>query len=298
MKKVAWDKSFNIGVDVIDKAHAELFRIIHKMIDLSDDASTTRHTCKELLKYLEAYSMAHFAEEEEYMRSIRYAGYAHHKQIHDHFRDETLISLKRELELSDYAPRAIHHLTDTMQNWLVEHIMKEDQAIVKKTVVRKSCHCSGQTDLISRAVGHALQDVFHVEAKLVNPDYKGRNIGNAFYCQQCYDIEGGLRLRLFLGVEKPLLHRGLEKIYGKRKLPPPSDDDRPADEVLLQVFEPLFAHMEQFFQGHAAQALDADSLLDTDGFRTAFMKGGHCSLLFGSKSGYFIFCYRTWRTKH
>ncbi len=296
MKKVAWDESFNIGVDIIDKAHARLFRILHKMIDLSDDASGTRHTCKELLKYLEAYSMAHFTEEEEYMRSIRYDGYAHHKQIHDYFRDETLVSLKKELEQSDFSPSAVRHLTDTMQNWLAEHIMKEDQAIVKKTAVKKSSHCSGQTGLISRAVIQAVQDVFQAEARLVNPDYKGRSIGNAFYCQQSYDIEDGLRLRLLLGVEKPLLHRGLEKIYGKRKLPPPSDE-RPADEVLLKVFEPLFAHMGQFFHGYATHALNPDCLLDTDGFRTAFMKGCPCSLLFGSKSGYFIFCYRIWHVK-
>ena len=293
MKKVVWDDSFNIGVDIIDKAHAKLFRIIHKMIDLSEDASTTRHTCKELLKYLEAYSMAHFSEEEEYMRSIRYGEYAHHKQIHDHFRDETLVSLKKELEQSEYSPAANQHLTDTMQNWLAGHIMKEDQAIVKKAVVKKNWHCSGQTDLISRAVNHAMQDVFHTEARLVNPDYRGRNFGNGFYCQQCYDIPDGLRLRLLLGVEAPLLHRGLEKIYGKQKLPPLSDT-HPAGEDLLQVFVPLFAHMEHFFQGQAVHTLDTDSLLDTDSFRTAFMKGYPCSLLFGSKSGYFIFCYRIW----
>ena len=61
------------------------------------------------------------------MRSIRYGEYAHHKQIHDHFRDETLVSLKKELEQSEYSPAAIQHLTDTMQNWLAGHIMKEDQ---------------------------------------------------------------------------------------------------------------------------------------------------------------------------
>lgn len=294
MKKVVWDEAFNIGVDTIDRAHAKLFRIIHKMIDLSTNAS--RHTCEELVKYLEAYSMAHFSEEEEYMRSIRYGGYVHHKQLHDHFRDKTLVSLKKELEQSDYSPTAIQHLTDTMQDWLVEHIMKEDQAIVKKTVVKKSCHCSGQTELISRAVNHAMQDVFHIEAKLVNGDYKGRNFGDGFYCQQCYDIEDGLRLRLLLGIEAPLLHRGLEKIHGKQK-PPSLSDGHPTNEALLQIFEPLFTHMEHFFQGQPVHALDADNLLDTDSFRTAFMKGYPCSLLFGSKSGYFIFCYRTWHTK-
>lgn len=297
MEKVVWNKKFNIGVDIIDKAHAKLFRIIHKMIDLSNNSTATKHTCQEMVKYLETYSMAHFAEEEEYMRSVHYAGYRHHKQIHDYFRDQTLVSLKKNLELSDYSPASIQHLTDTMQHWLTEHIMKEDQAIVKKTVTKKSYHCSSQADLILRAVNHAMQDVFHIETKLVSTDYKGESIGNGFYCQQCYDIEEGLRLRLLLGLEEPLVHRGLEKIYGKRKLPSLSDRQT-SSESLLQIFEPLFAHMGKFFQGQAIHVLDEDSLLDTDGFRTSFMKGYPCSLLFGSKSGYFILCYRTWWVKH
>ncbi|MCI8506810.1 MAG: hemerythrin family protein [Lachnospiraceae bacterium] len=296
MEKIVWDEKFNVGVDIIDKAHAKLFRIIHKMIDLSQDTSTTQHTCKEMLKYLETYSMTHFSEEEAYMRSIRYSGYAQHKQIHDNFRDKTLVSLKKELEQSGYSSSAIQHLTDTMQSWLAGHIMKVDQAIVKKSGARKGYDCSSQSDLISRAVHRAIQDVCQTEVKLITADYKGENIGSGFYCQQTYDIEGRIRLRLLLGMEEPLILRGIEKIYGKRKLPV-MPANKPTDELLLQVFEKLFEHMGTFFQGEAVQALEKDNLLERDEFRAAFMKGYPCSLLFGSKLGYFIFCYRTWRVK-
>ncbi len=295
MEKIAWDEKFNIGVDVIDKAHAKLFRIIHRMIDLSDDSATPKHTCQEMLKYLETYSMAHFAEEEAYMRSIRYSGYAQHKRSHDNFRDKTLVSLKKDLELSNYSPMAVQRLLGTMQNWLAEHIMKADQAIVKKNV-GAGYDFSSQAALISKAVNRAAQDVFQTEMKLINTDYKGENIGNGFYCHQCYDIEGGIRLRLLLGIEEPLLQRGLEKLYGKRRAATMSGV-RPANEILLRIFQQLFEHMGKFFQGEAEKVPDKDNLLDTDEFRTDFMKGYPCRLLFGSKSGYFIFCYRTWRVR-
>lgn len=295
MEKIAWNEKFNIGVDVIDKAHAKLFRIIHRMIDLSDDSATPKHTCQEMLKYLETYSMAHFAEEEAYMRSIRYSGYAQHKRSHDNFRDKTLVSLKKDLELSNYSPMAVQRLLGTMQNWLAEHIMKADQAIVKKNV-GAGYDFSSQAALISKAVNRAAQDVFQTEMKLINTDYKGENIGNGFYCHQCYDIEGGIRLRLLLGIEEPLLHRGLEKLYGKRRAATMSGV-RPANEILLRIFQQLFEHMGKFFQGEAEKVPDKDNLLDTGEFRTDFMKGYPCRLLFGSKSGYFIFCYRTWRVR-
>ena len=295
MEKIAWDDKFNIGVDIIDKAHAKLFRIIHRMIDLSNDPTTTKHTSQEMIKYLETYSMAHFAEEEAYMRSIRYGGYAQHKRSHDHFRDQTLVSLKKDLEMSGYSPSSIQRLMGTMQSWLAEHIMKADQAIVKKNV-GAGYDFSSQAALISKAVNRASQDVFQTEMKLINTDYKGENIGNGFYCHQCYDIEGGIRLRLLLGIEEPLLQRGLEKLYGKRRAAAMSGS-RPANEVLLQVFRQFFVHMGKFFQGEAEREPDKDNLLNTDEFRMDFMKGYPCRLLFGSKSGYFIFCYRTWRVR-
>ena len=36
MEKILWDDKFKIGVDKVDKAHAKLFRIVHKLFDMSD----------------------------------------------------------------------------------------------------------------------------------------------------------------------------------------------------------------------------------------------------------------------
>ena len=53
MEKAVWDDQYNLGVEVIDKAHANLFRIVAKLMDLMEDKENIQGACKEGLKYLE-----------------------------------------------------------------------------------------------------------------------------------------------------------------------------------------------------------------------------------------------------
>ena len=290
MEKVEWDKQYNIGVDIIDKAHAKLFRIINKLSDLSQDTSASHAAYREGIKYLEAYTMTHFSEEEAYMRSIRYNGYAEHKRIHDNFRNKTLISLKRDLELSSFSGAAVERFVGTLNRWLSEHIMLEDQAIVGKAVRQKKKDRSSQIEIISRTVNRAVQDVLQAETKLVSDDYKGQNIGNGYYCCQYYDMGGGVVLQLLLGVEDTLFLRGIERIPGIRKREMTERDT-------LHVFAQLFEKMGRLFKVETEPEFGMENLLDRDKFRKEFMKGCPCSLLFGTRSGALVFCYRSWRAK-
>ena len=290
MEKIVWDDRFKIGVEVVDRAHAKLFRIINKLSDLSQDTSDSHAAYREGIKYLEAYTMTHFSEEEAYMRSIRYNGYAEHKRIHDNFRNKTLISLKRDLELSSFSGAAVERFVGTLNRWLSEHIMLEDQAIVGKAVRQKKKDRSSQIEIISRTVNRAVQDVLQAETKLVSDDYKGQNIGNGYYCCQYYDMGGGVVLQLLLGVEDTLFLRGIERIPGIRKREMTERDT-------LHVFAQLFEKMGRLFKVETEPEFGMENLLDRDKFRKEFMKGCPCSLLFGTRSGALVFCYRSWRAK-
>lgn len=290
MEKIVWDDRFKIGVEVVDRAHAKLFRIINKLSDLSQDTSASHAAYREGIKYLEAYTMTHFSEEEAYMRSIRYNGYAEHKRIHDNFRNKTLISLKRDLELFSFSGAAVERFVGTLNRWLSEHIMLEDQAIVGKAVRQKKRDRSSQIEIISRTVNRAVQDVLQAETKLVSDDYKGQNIGNGYYCCQYYDMGGGVMLQLLLGVEDILFLRGIERIPGIRKREMTERDT-------LHVFAQLFEKMGRLFKVETEPEFGMENLLDRDKFRKEFMKGCPCSLLFGTRSGALVFCYRSWRAK-
>ena len=290
MEKIVWDDKFKIGVEAVDKAHAKLFRITNKLFEISQDASVNQAAYGEGIKYLEAYTMTHFSEEEAYMRSIRYSGYAEHKRLHDNFRNKTLVSLKRDLELSNYSSSAIQRFVGIMGNWLTEHIMLEDQAIVGKAVRQKKRDRSSQIDIISRTVNRTVRDVLQAETKLVSTDYKGQNIGNGYYCCQYYDMGGGVILQLLLGVEDILFLRGIERIPGIRKREMTESD-------ILHVFKQLFEKMGRLFKVETEPEFGMENLLDRDQFRKEFMKGCPCSLLFGTRSGALVFCYRSWREK-
>ncbi len=239
MEQAVWDEKFNIGVEVIDKAHAKLFRIVKKLLDISEDAKANQHAYKEGIKYLETYTMKHFSEEEAYMRSIRYGAYGQHKRIHDNFRDKTLISLKRDMELSGYSLLSVQRFIKIMSNWLAEHIMGEDQAIVGRSVPRRGYDISSQIPVIARTVCRTTLDLFQVETTLISAEYKGQNIGNGFYCRQLYDLEGGIRLQLLLGLEAPLILRGLNRSAEMQAIP----EGPAANEACLSVFGQLFQDM-------------------------------------------------------
>lgn len=290
MEKIMWDDRYKMGVEAVDRAHAKLFRIVNKLFDLSQDASANQAAYKEGIKYLEAYSMTHFSEEEAYMRSIRYGGYAEHKRIHDNFRNKTLISLKKDLELSGYSSSAVERFVGIMGNWLTEHIMLEDQAIVGKVVRQKKRDLSTQIDIISKTVHHAVKEVLQTETKLVSTEYKGQNIGNGYYCCQYYHMGGGVVLQLLLGVEDVLFLRGIERIPGIRKREMTERD-------VLHVFGQLFERMGRLFKVETKPEFGPENLLSRDNFRKEFMKGCPCSLLFGTRSGALAFCYRSWKEK-
>ena len=55
MENIVWSEKFNIGVEVVDKAHAKLFRIVKKMTDMVESGDTNENTYKEGIKYHDAF---------------------------------------------------------------------------------------------------------------------------------------------------------------------------------------------------------------------------------------------------
>ena len=257
MEKAVWDDQYNLGVEVIDKAHANLFRIVAKLMDLMEDKENIQGACKEGLKYLENYAMKHFFEEEAYMRSIRYKEYARHKKIHDTFRNETLKALKWYLEKERYSPGSVQRFVGTLLGWLTGHIMAEDQAIVGKVTIKRVYDRSKEIAIVARAVDHAMQDIFRLNAELVDENYNGRNVGKGFYCRLDYNMEDGSRIRLLLGVEEQLVLKGVGMFLGLAAL----KKERMADQAALQIFKQLFSHMGRLFRVDVPHELYREDML-------------------------------------
>ena len=278
MENIVWNEQYNIGVEVVDTAHANLFRIVDKLKSRLEDQLATQRACEEGIKYLEGYTMKHFSEEEIYMRSIRYKGY---------------VSLRNDLQLSNYSTPAVERFLGVMTGWLTGHILTEDLAIVGKAIARKRYDLSSKISVVSKAVSHTMEDVFHVETRLASAEYKGENMGNAFYCRFLYDIDNNGKVQILLGVEEQLILHAV----GKVMTAPPSKRSAMVNAAALQIFEQLFHHMGKLFRSQPTYELDGNTLLTKDEFRADFMKGYPCSLLFDTRLGHFVFCFRTWKEK-
>lgn len=293
MEILVWNEKLNIGVEVIDQAHANLFRIVGKLIEEVNYEANYKHTCIQGLKFLEDYTMKHFSEEEAYMRLIHYRGYEKHKQIHDTFRDQTLVSLKKALEGSDYSAAAVQHFLSTLLGWLTGHIMADDQEITGELHTAKAHYNPAETSAITQAVNRAMEDMFHLKASLINFNYTGRNLGMGFYFRLSYDLDDGGKVQVLLGVEERLIRRGVGMLFGISAM----QDDQLVREASLQIIEQFLRHMGGLFDTNTSYHLSKQKLLTMDEFRSDFMTRYPYSMLFETRLGHFAFCARTWKVK-
>ena len=55
-----WQEEFNIGVDVIDKEHQRLFKIINKLFSFKEEDKNSQWACKEGVKFFKKFAILKF----------------------------------------------------------------------------------------------------------------------------------------------------------------------------------------------------------------------------------------------
>lgn len=117
------------GIDLIDKEHKELFRIVDKANHLinSYDASSSYDKIISILDGLKDYTKEHFKDEEEYMESIHYDGLAAQKRAHEAFIDK-LENIDLE-KIEDKPQEYLQELIEFLLGWLINHILHTDKKI-------------------------------------------------------------------------------------------------------------------------------------------------------------------------
>ena len=177
-----WQEEFNLGVDVIDKEHQRLFKIINKLFTLKKDAKNHQWACQEGIKFFKGHSMKHFEDEEQYMESIGYAGLEQHRQIHRGFREQTLPILEQELARTDYAPDAVDHFLGVCAGWLIGHTLTEDQSITGKKIRKWENQLPGEErKALQKVIVQLVFDMFHLESQMISDAYSGEKFGKGVY---------------------------------------------------------------------------------------------------------------------
>ena len=289
--EIKWNSRFNIGVETIDKAHERLFAIVGKLISLNEDEHKQHYACREGVKYFRSYTLKHFAEEEAYMQSINYAGYAMHKSLHDNLRDETLPALEAELEEHDYSKEAVQHFVGICAGWLNAHIMIEDYAITGKSA-SKWMHSASEndTDALCKAFLHSLETLCHAKAQVVSQHYGGEDFasGKALCYRLTYLAKDKSRLQFYLAFEESLVLRTLSDILGQDipKL------DQTAVAAMKILSEQFVGTLRGHFMSDKKYLLEKSDLMTFDQFVRTFDKEyPPYSLLFSAEDkGYCAFC--------
>lgn len=287
MSHIAWDKSYEIGVDFIDKEHQVLFSTMNKLINLSESEEKSEWVCREGIKYLKNHTDKHFENEEKYMQSIGYSGYEIHKHLHDDFRHKTMPALEEELDESQYSAESIRHFVGVCIGWVISHTLTEDQAIVGKTGSKwgKIPH-EKEKDALETTIIQLVQEMFQLKAKMISEQYAGEDFGNVFCCRFVYSGEKKERWQITLVFEDRLLLKIVSNILNTEY---PKVDDMVLNvtrylsrQFLEQIREriPIFDFM----------TLEDESLLTHEQLLKSFEREHPaCSLLFGTGEGYFAF---------
>ncbi|MCI8373083.1 MAG: hypothetical protein HFI75_11975 [Lachnospiraceae bacterium] len=291
MNEVKWNDRFNLGVDMIDKAHQKLFSIVGKLISLNEDIEKQQHACREGVKYLKNYTIKHFAEEEAYMSYINYSGYEMHKKLHANMRDNTLPALEKELNRQNYSVESVRHFLGICIGWLNTHVMIEDHAITGRTV-NKWIHDSSDdiTASLEKAVIQAAQDLFRLKAQIVSKHYSGEDFssGQMLCYRLTYLSPKQERSQVYLIYEKKLVLRVLGEMLGKTI--------KSTDKTIAYAVKILTQHfmerIETHFSPQHVNTLERNDMLTFEQFLAAFDKAyPPYSLLFNTTGkGYFALC--------
>lgn len=122
-----WRDKWAVGNDLIDIDHRCLIGMMNtvELAMLTDPALVDG-----ALEQLQHYTADHFAREERIQRAIGYAGLAAHRAAHDELRAR-IGDIRGHVALAiDHADgEALARLVQRLRQWLVDHIMHEDQAL-------------------------------------------------------------------------------------------------------------------------------------------------------------------------
>ena len=122
-----WTPNLAVGVELIDNQHKMLFEKAEKLFEAGRN-NQSKEYISELLNFLDEYTKKHFAYEEKYMLSIKYPGYAEHKQLHTDFINQ-LTKLREEYKASGGSLVVIINANKLVLDWLTRHISVMDKKI-------------------------------------------------------------------------------------------------------------------------------------------------------------------------
>lgn len=288
MKQITWNEGHKIGIDSIDREHKQLFATMNKLLKISEEEDKSEWVCREGVKFLKNHSMEHFEHEEAYMRSIDYGEYEVHKRLHDDFKDKTLPALEREMEEMQYSVESIRHFLGVCIGWVFSHTLTEDLAIVgKRTSKWADIPQEREREAVEQVVIQLIQNMFHLDAKMISEQYGGEDFGKTVCCRFIYRGQEKEKWEVVLVYEEALLFKIIGGILNVEY----SRLDDMAINICRYISRQFLEGVRESFPALKEFEVEKESLLTHEQLLESFERQHpSCSLLFDSGAGYFAFC--------
>ena len=282
-----WREEYNIGVDVVDKAHRQLFSIVRKMIELTEGGEKDEYACREGIRFFKSYTVRHFAEEEAHMRSIGYAGLERHRAIHENLKRETLPAMERRLEASGFSDEEVKRFIGICLGWLTAHVTNEDQAIAGKAKVKLPRLKRGETLLAMESIiPQIMQNTFGLESVLVNQNYAGWNRGPALFQELLYIAGDGKKTRVIIVLEEKFVLSTTGQMLGLRF----AEVDETVRSAVRAISQTFVQRIDEVMAQGSQYRLVRELLLDEAEFDALWKdRSPQCSLLFFTMQGHYAF---------
>lgn len=124
MAGIQWREEYAVGIPEIDGQHQGLVALIGRLHEAMLTGRSRRNMAPMIAELVE-YTKVHFATEERRMEAVSYPELAHHRDIHRRF-VHRVAAFQRDLG-SGRVIMGMEVMT-FLQDWLVKHILDEDQA--------------------------------------------------------------------------------------------------------------------------------------------------------------------------
>lgn len=288
---ITWNKRYEIGVELIDKEHKQLFLTMDRLLKICEEENKSIWACREGIKYLKNHTVDHFVHEEELMQAMGLADYELHKRLHDDFRYNTLPSLERELEDTNYSEQSMKHFLAVCIGWVVSHTQLEDQVIAGKSVSKwADVPHEMEMDILKQTIIQLGMEVLQSKVRLVSEQYMGEYFGKMMFCRFLYRGKNKERYEVMLGYEESLLLKIVSDILGTEYL----KMDEMAVNITRYLSRQFLAKLQECFAFIGDCQMASENLMTHEQLLDSFERAHpSCSLLFNTGKGYFAFCVTT-----
>lgn len=129
MPLLDWKDDYALGVEELDYEHRDLFDCVNSLFELCRDKADY-DSVADCLGRLHARLAAHFALEENTMRTMKNPHYAAHKTVHDNFLSEVTEAVAGFGEGFEHA--TVDELARRVRDWIIDHITTFDRQLVER----------------------------------------------------------------------------------------------------------------------------------------------------------------------